>query len=90
MNNAVFEKIMEDVRNYRDIELVAKDKRRNQLVWEPNYHTSKYFFEHFMAVKMKKTRLKMNKSLFLGISILGISKTLLRKFWWLHSSKMWR
>ena len=43
MNNAVFGKTMEDVRNYRDIKLVATNKRRNQLVLEPNYHTSKYF-----------------------------------------------
>ena len=43
MNNAVFGKTMEDVRNYKDIKLVATNKRRNQLVLEPNYHTSKYF-----------------------------------------------
>ena len=43
MNNTVFGKTMKDVRNYRDIKLVATNKRRNQLVSEPNYHTSKYF-----------------------------------------------
>ena len=54
---------MEDVRNYRDIKLVATDKRRNQLVSEPNYDTSKYFSEHLMAKEMekkKKKKLKMN------------------------------
>ena len=50
MNNAVFGKTMEDVRNYRDIKLVTTDKRRNQLVSEPNFHTSKYFSEHLMAI----------------------------------------
>ena len=43
MNDAVFGKTMKDVRNYRDIKLVATNRRRNQLVSEPNYHTSKYF-----------------------------------------------
>ena len=48
MKNVVFEKTMEDVRNYRDIKLVTTYKTRNQLVSEPNYHTSKHFSEHLM------------------------------------------
>ena len=41
MNNAVFGKTIENVRKHRDIKLVATDKARNQLVSEPNYHTTK-------------------------------------------------
>ena len=73
---------MEDVRNYRDIKLVTTDKRRDQLVSEPNYHASNNFSEHLMAIKMKKTKVKMNKPFFLGMSILGIRKTLLCKVWY--------
>ena len=80
MNNAVFGKTMEDVRKYRDIELVTTDRRRNQLVSEPNYHTSKYFSEHLMAIEMKKTKVKMTKSVYLGMSILDISKTFMYEF----------
>ena len=58
MNNAVFGKTMEDVRNYRDIKLVTTDKRRNQLVSEPNYHTTKYFSENLIAIEMKKNKSK--------------------------------
>ena len=43
MNNAVFRKRMENVRKHRDIKLVTTDKRRNQLVSEPNYHITKTF-----------------------------------------------
>ena len=43
MNNAVFGKTMENVRKHRDIKLVTTDKRRNQLVLEPNYHTQNIF-----------------------------------------------
>ena len=78
MNSVIFEKTMEDVRNYRDIKLVATNKRRSQLVSEPNYHTSKYFSEHLMAIEMKKTKVKMNKPIYLGMSILGTSKTNVR------------
>ena len=43
MNNSVFGKNMENVRKHRDIKLVTTDKRRNQLVSESNYYTTKYF-----------------------------------------------
>ena len=50
---------MENLRNHRDIELITTDKRRKQLVSEPNYHSHKNFSEHLMAIEMKKTRVKM-------------------------------
>ena len=80
MNNSVFGKTMENVRKHRDIKLIATDKRRNQLASEPNYHTSKYFSENVMAIEMEKTKLKMNKPIYLGMSILDISKTLMYQF----------
>ena len=80
MNNAVFGKTMENVRKHRDIKLVTTDKRRNQLVSEPNYHTTKYFSENLMAIEMKKTKVKMNKPIYLGMSILDIIKTLMYEF----------
>ena len=43
MNNSVFEKTMEFVKNYRYIKLVTTDKRRKRLVSEPNYHNKKHF-----------------------------------------------
>ena len=72
MSNAVFGKTMENVRKHRDIKLVTTDKRRNQFVSEPNYHTTKWFSENLLAIKMKKTKVKMNKPVYLGLSILEI------------------
>ena len=43
MNNAVFEKTMENVRKHRDIKLVITERRRNYLLSERNYHTAKFF-----------------------------------------------
>ena len=80
MNNSVFGKTMENVRNHRDIKLVTSDKRKKRLVSEPNYHSHKNFLEHLMATEMKKTKMKMTKPLYLGISILDISKTFMYKF----------
>ena len=74
---------MKNVRKHRDIKLVTTDKKRNQLVSEPNYHTTKYFSENLMAIEMKKkTKVKMNKLIYLGMSILDISKTLMYEFWY--------
>ena len=56
MNNAVFEKTMENVRKHKDIKLVTTDKRRNQLVLEPNYHTAKYFSENLMTIEIKRQK----------------------------------
>ena len=69
MNNAVFGKTMENVRKHRDIKWVITDKRRNQLVSEPNYHTRKYFSKILLATEMKKTKLKMNKPVILHVNI---------------------
>ena len=82
MNNVVFGKTMENVRKHRDIKIVTADKRRNKLASEPNYHTTKYLSENLMAIEMKKTIVKMNKPVYLGMSILDISKTLMDGFWY--------
>ena len=82
MNNSVFGKTMENVRIHRDIKLVTTDKRRNQLVSEPNYHTKILFSEDLLAIEMKKTKVKMNKPAYLGLSILEISTTLMYEFWY--------
>ena len=73
---------MENVRKHRDIKLVTTDEKRNKLVSEPNYHTTKRFSENLLAIEMKKTKVKMNKPVYLGMSILDMSKTLMYKFWY--------
>ena len=82
MCNVVFGKSMEQVRNHRDIRLVTADKKRCQLISEPNYHTTKRFSEDLIAIEIKKTEIKMNKPIYLGLAILGISKTLMYEFWY--------
>ena len=54
MNNCVFGKTMDNVRKHRDIKLVTTDNRRNQLVSEPNYPTTKWFSENLLAIEIKK------------------------------------
>ena len=56
--------------------------KKNKLVSEPNYHTTKRFPEHLVAIEMKNTKVKINKPVYLSMSILDISKTLMYKFWY--------
>ena len=84
MNISIFGKIMENVTNNRDIKLVTSVKRRKRLVLEPNYHWHKKFFNSLIAIEMKKTCVKMIQPLYLRMSILDITKTLMYEFWYAY------
>ena len=45
MNNAVFEKIVENVGKCRNIKILKTERKKNYLVSEPNYHPTKFFIE---------------------------------------------
>ena len=82
MNNSVFGKTMENIRKHRNIKLVTTDKKRSKLVSEPNYHTINLISEDLSIIEMKKTKVKMSKPIYLGLSILEISKILMYEFWY--------
>ena len=82
MNNSVFGKTMENVRNHRDIKIVTTNKQRSKYASEPNYHTTKPISKNLLIMEMKKTEVKMNKPIYLGQAILDISKTLMYEFWY--------
>ena len=65
-NDAVFGKAMENVRKQRDIKLFMTERKRNYLVSEPNYHTTKLFTKNLWAIEMKK---KKNIYLWINLSI---------------------
>ena len=87
MNNAVFGKAMENIRKHKDIELVTTDKKRSKLVSDPNYHTINYISEDLSITEMNKTKVKMNKPIYLGLLISEISKLLMYEFW--YDTKIW-
>ena len=55
MNNAVSGKAIKNVGKHRNIKLVTTERRRNYLVSEPNYHTTRFFVENLLAIEMRKT-----------------------------------
>ena len=87
MNNAVFCKTMENVRKHTDIKLVKTDHKRNKLVSEPSYHTMKLISENLSIIEMKKVKVKMKKPIYLGLSILEISKIIMYEIWYDYIKK---
>ena len=80
MDNAVFGKTMENVRNPRDVILVVSEEWRKKLESEPNYDSCKQFSENLMAIEMRKTDVLMDKPIAVGQAISDISKTLMYEF----------
>ena len=69
------------MRQHRNNKLVTTETRRNYLVSEPNYQPTKFFTEYLLAVEIRKTQILMNKPVYLGLSILDLSKTVMYEFW---------
>ena len=80
MNNSVFGKTMENIRNRVDIKLVNDKKQAEKLIAKPNFNHCNIFSEDLVAIHMKKTKLVFNKPVYLGMCILDLSKTLMYDF----------
>ena len=80
MNNSVFGKTMENIRNRVNIKLVTDKKKAERLAAKPNFKHCNIFNENLIAIHMKKTFLTFDKPVYLGMSILDLSKTLMFDF----------
>ena len=89
MNNSVFGKTMENVRNRINVKLVTSEKAYNKLVKKPNFKSVNIFHENLIAVHMEKTVVKFNKPIQIGMSILDLSKTLMYEFHYDYVKPKW-
>jgi hypothetical protein len=80
MNNAVFGKTMENVRNRVDIRLINNEKTYNKLAAKPTFETAQIYDENLVAVQMKKTKTTLDKPVYVGMSVLDLSKLHMYKF----------
>ena len=80
MNNNVFGKTMESIWNHKDMKLVTREQKYQMYVMKPNFKDGHPFSKHLFAVEMGKTKIKMNKPVYLGQAILDLSKTLMYEF----------
>ena len=82
MNNSVFGKTIENIRNRIDVKLVTSQKQAEKYINKPNYTGRTTFSDNLVAIHMGKTSIYMNKPIYLGMCILGISKTLMYDFYY--------
>jgi hypothetical protein len=68
MNNSVFGKTMENIRNRVNIKLVTRRKKTNKLAMKPNFEKCTILTETLIAVHMKKTKIELNKPIYSGAS----------------------
>ena len=80
MNNYVFGKTVENVRKHRIIKLVTTVKRRNYIESKANYHSTKFFTDNLLTVKVSKNEIFMNKAVYFSLSILELCKIVIHQF----------
>ncbi|XP_035224366.1 uncharacterized protein LOC118197007 [Stegodyphus dumicola] len=80
LNNSVFGKTMENLRKRTCIDLVHREKRAKKLVAAPTFHSFKIITDDLAAIERRKTSLVLNRPIYVGFSILDLSKTLMYQF----------
>jgi len=80
MNNSVFGKTMENIDNRVYIRLVCDEEKAMKHIAKPNCERLTIFDENLVAIHMKKTKVYYNTPIYLGMSILDLSKNLMYDF----------
>ena len=81
MSDSVSGKTVENVENHKDFKLITTDSRISHLMFEQNYHTAKCFSQNLLALEMNKTKIKMDKPVYLGLLILDIREIAMYECW---------
>jgi len=84
---------MENVRNHVDVKLITKWDGQygvETMIAKPNFHSRSVFAENLIAVEMRKLEVKFDKSIYVGMCILDISKVCLYEFHHEYVSPMYR
>ena len=90
MNNSLFGKTRENIRNRVDIRLISSDEVAQKLAAKPNYDRCTIFNKNFFAVQMQKTKLSFNKQVYPGMNVLDLSKSLMYDFHYNYIKTMYR
>ena len=84
MNNSVFGKTMENIRNHRDMKLVTSKQKYQKYIMKPKFKDGFPFSKYLFTVEMGKIEIKMNNPVYLGQAILDLSKTLMCQFYYYY------
>ena len=91
MNNSVFGKTMENLRKRVNVKLVraGEDDRLRRLIASPSYARANIFDDGLAAIQMHKSRLLLNRPVYVGMSVLDLSKHLMYDFYYNQLKKQY-
>ena len=89
MNNSVFGKTMENVRNHKNLKLVTNDKKFLKYSSKPNYKGFISFSDKLVGMDMGKTQIVMDKPIYVGQAILDLSKIIMYEFHYNYAKRKW-
>jgi hypothetical protein len=89
MNNSVFGKTMENLRKRVNVKLVNDKAKLSKLIASPSFDSFRIFSEDLAAVNMKKTKLYLNRPIYVGFEILDLSKVLMYQFHYEYMKPMY-
>ena len=72
----------QNMRKRSDIQLISKEAQHKFRISKPNFKRFKIFEEDLVGVEMLPTKVKLDKPLYVGASILDLSKNLMYGFWY--------
>ena len=90
MNNSLFGKTMENLRNHVNVELLTQQERLHKVIVKPNFTSFRIFDENLAVVQVIKPTLTLNCPIYAGMAILDLSKTLMYDFHYNHIKKLYR
>ena len=80
MNNAIFEKTMEKLRNRINLQLVNNEKDYLKCTSKPSYMPHKIIDDNLVVIHKSKLALKPNKPACIVVCTLELSKELMYEF----------
>jgi len=91
MNNSVFGKTMENLRNHVDIKIVRTNetKKIRKLVASPLFSRHVFFSNDLVGIDIQKSKLLLNKPVYTGMTILDNSKILMYDFFYNELKKQY-
>ena len=90
MNNAIYGKTMENLRNRINVRLINDEKDYLKCTLKPGYMSHKVFDNNLVAIRKSKVTLKLNKPAYIGMCILEMSKVLMYEFHYDCIKKRWQ
>ena len=81
---------MENLRKHRSVELTHTEERLIKLSSNSTYKLHRIFSEDLVGVEMNKVKVKLNKPIYIGMTVLDLSKHTMYDFYYNYLKKLYK